>query len=65
MMGYEEEEHWADIRVWVGRLHPEDAVAAQANVERLLQTSIHLLRTNTACGMRMGPGGGSTTVALP
>lgn len=40
MMGYEEEEHWADIRVWVERLHPEDAVAAQANVERLLKTSV-------------------------
>ena len=40
MMGYEEEELRADIQAWVGRLHLEDAVAAQANVQRLLQTPV-------------------------
>lgn len=40
MMGYAEEEHWADIAAWVGRLHPEDAVAAQANVQHLLRNSV-------------------------
>lgn len=40
MMGYEEKEHWDDIQAWVGRLHPEDLIAAQANVQRLLQTRV-------------------------